>query len=74
MLKIKRLGRRSFEVYRDEIPIGIVRFLRELQQWSYRVYPSPDPSVLITERRGSVLRVLLCVEGEYCSVERDVSA
>ena len=74
MLKIKRLGRRSFEVFRDGVPVGIVRFLRDVHQWSFRPYPAPGREDEAIERRDSVLRNLLCAHGEYCAVDRGVAA
>ena len=48
MLTIKRLGRRSFEVFRLGSPVGIVRFLRDSKMWTFRPYPTPDgPNGLI---------------------------
>lgn len=74
MLKIKRLGRRSFEVFRDGAPIGIVRFLREIRQWSFTSYPGFDGDAEPRERRDSVLRNLLCARGESCRVDRSSHA
>lgn len=74
MLTIKRLGRRSFEVFRDGTPVGIVQFLKGLQQWSFRPYPAPGKESEAIERRDTVLRNLLCRPGEHCSVDRSVHA
>ena len=49
MLTIKRLGRRSFEVFRLGVPVGIVRFLKEAKVWSFRPYPTPDASSGLVE-------------------------
>lgn len=73
MLKIKRLGRRSFEVFRDGTPVGIVRFLKDVHEWSFRPYPAPGKESDALERRDSVLRNLLCAHGEYCAVDRSVN-
>ena len=40
MLTIRRLGRRSFEVFRQGSPIGIVRFMRSSKMWNFRPYPT----------------------------------
>ena len=72
MLKIKRLGRRSFEVFRHGVPVGIVRFVREVREWSFQPYPSLGREGEATERRSSVLRDLLCAQGEYCRVDRGI--
>ena len=39
MMRIKRLGRRSFEVFKNDLPIGIVRFQRDPRQWIFRKFP-----------------------------------
>ena len=38
MLTIKRLGRRSFEVFRLGVPVGVVRLLRDTKMWGNFVY------------------------------------
>lgn len=72
MLTIKRLGRRSFEVFRLGVPVGIVRFLKEAKVWSFRPYPTPDASSGLVEKSDKVLRNLLCPAGERCAVDRTV--
>lgn len=70
MMRIKRLGRRSFEVFKHDLPIGIVRFQREPRQWIFRKFPSAVDAGEQPERRGERLRQLLCANGERCVVER----
>jgi len=70
MLTIKRLGRRSFEVFRLGVPVGIVRFLKEAKVWSFRPYPTPDVSSGLVEKYDKELRNLLCPAGELCTVDR----
>ena len=70
MLTIKRLGRRSFEVFRRGSPIGIVRFMRSSKMWNFRPYPTLGDSDGLTERSDKVLRNLLCPAGERCTVDR----
>jgi len=72
MLTIKRLGRRSFEVFRLGVPVGIVRFLKEAKVWSFRPYPTPDASSGLVEKSDKGLRNLLCPAGERCTVDRTV--
>jgi hypothetical protein len=72
VLTIKRLGRRSFEVFRLGVPVGIVRFLKEAKVWSFRPYPTPDASSGLIEKSDKVLRNLLCPAGERCTVDRTV--
>ncbi len=74
MLSIKRLGRRSFEVFRRDIPIGIVHFLRDSKKWSFRPYPTPNSSNGLVEKTDRVLRNLLCPSGEKCTVDRRTRA
>lgn len=74
MLKIKRLGRRSFEVFRNGAPVGLVMFLKDLHMWSFKPYPVLGREHEAVERRDGVLRNLLCPEGEYCAVDRSASA
>lgn len=74
MLSIQRLGRRSFEVFQNGMPIGLVKFLRESRQWSFRPYPTPTCHGVGEERRDPVLRNLLCPQGERCVVDRTVRA
>jgi len=69
---IKRLGRRSFEVFRLGVPVGIVRFLKEAKVWSFRPYPTPDASSGLVEKSDKGLRNLLCPAGERCTVDRTV--
>ena len=70
MLTIKRLGRRSFEVFRLGVPLGIVRFLRGSKIWSFRPYPTPVSSSCLIEKTDKLLRNLLCPSGEECTVDR----
>jgi hypothetical protein len=70
MMRIKRLGRRSFEVFKNDLPIGIVRFQRDPRQWIFRKFPSAGETGEQQERRGLRLRQLLCANGERCTVER----
>lgn len=70
MMRIKRLGRRSFEVFKQDLPIGIVRFQREPRQWIFRKFPGAVDAGEQQERRGLRLRQLLCANGERCTVER----
>lgn len=72
VLTIKRLGRRSFEVFRLGVPVGIVRFLKEAKVWSFRPYPTPDASSGLVEKSDKGLRNLLCPAGERCTVDRTV--
>lgn len=74
MLTIKRLGRRSFEVFRLGSPVGIVRFLRDSKMWTFRPYPTPDGPNDLIEKSDRVLRNLLCPGGERCTVDRTVQA
>jgi hypothetical protein len=74
MLTIKRLGRRSFEVFRLGSPIGIVRFLRPTKMWTFRPYPTPDRPNGLVEKSDRVLRNLICPGGERCTVDRVVHA
>jgi hypothetical protein len=74
MLTIKRLGRRSFEVFRLGSPVGIVRFLRDSKMWTFRPYPTPDAPNGLIEKSDRVLRNLLCPAGERCTVDRTVQA
>ena len=74
MLSIRRLGRRSFEVFRFDSPIGIVRFVRSSKKWTFRYYPTPGAENSISERTDFALRKLLCPDGEYCMVDRSLPA
>jgi hypothetical protein len=74
MLTIKRLGRRSFEVFRLGSPVGIVRFLRDSKMWTFRPYPTTDGPNGLIEKSDRVLRNLLCPAGERCTVDRTVQA
>ena len=70
MLTIKRVGRRSFEVFRHGSPIGIVRFMRSSKMWNFRPYPTLGDCNGLIERSDKVLRNLLCPAGERCTVDR----
>ena len=70
MLTIKRLGRRSFEVFRQGSPIGIVRFMRSSKMWNFRPYPTLGDCDGLIERSDKALRSLLCPAGERCTVDR----
>ena len=70
MLIIKRLGRRSFEVFHRGSPIGIVRFVRSSKMWNFRPYPTLGDSDGLIERSDKVLRNLLRPAGERCTVDR----
>ena len=70
MLTIKRLGRRSFEVFRLGVPVGIVRLLSDTKMWAFRPYPTPDEPNVIVEKSDKRLRNLLCPTGEHCAVDR----
>ena len=70
MLTIKRLGRRSFEVFRLGVPVGIVRLLSDTKMWAFRPYPTLDEPNVIVEKSDKRLRSLLCPTGERCAVDR----
>ena len=70
MMRIKRLGRRSFEVFKNDLPIGIVRFQRDPRLWIFRKFPGVAGAGEQQERRSTHLRQLLCANGERCVVER----
>ena len=70
MLTIRRIGRRSFEVFRYGVPLGIVRFLSDVKEWTFRPYPTLDEQNFLVERSDKVLRNLLCPSGERCRVDR----
>ena len=70
MLTIRRIGRRSFEVFRYGVPLGIVRFLRDVKKWTFRPYPTLDEQNFLVEKSDTVLRNLLCPSGERCTVDR----
>ena len=70
MLTIKRLGRRSFEVFRLGVPVGIVRLLSDTKMWAFRPYPTLDEPNVIVEKSDKRLRNLLCPTGERCAVDR----
>ena len=70
MLTIKRLGRRSFEVFRLGVPVGVVRLLRDTKMWIFRPYPKPDEPNVFVEKSDKRLRNLLCPAGERCAVDR----
>lgn len=74
MLTIKRLGRRSFEVFRRDVPLGIAHFVRKSKTWSFRPYPTPHSSNGLVEKTNKLLRNLLCPLGEKCTVDRGVRA
>ena len=50
MLTIRRIGRRSFEVFRYGVPLGIVRFLSDVKEWTFRPYPTLDEQNFLVER------------------------
>ena len=52
MLTIRRIGRRSFEVFRYGVPLGIVRFLSDVKEWTFRPYPTLDEQNFLVERVG----------------------
>ena len=70
MLTIRRIGRRSFEVFRYDVPLGIVRFLSDVKQWTFCPYPTLDEQNCLVEKSDRVLRNLLCPSGERCKVDR----
>ena len=70
MLTIRRIGKRSFEVFRYGVPLGIVRFLRGAKKWTFRPYPTLDEQNSLVEKSDTVLRNLLCPSGEQCTVDR----
>ena len=70
MLTIRRIGKRSFEVFRYGVPLGIVRFLRDPKKWTFRPYPTLDEQTSLVEKSDTVLRNLLCPSGEHCTVDR----
>ena len=70
MLTIRRIGKRSFEVLRYGVPLGIVRSLRGVKKWTFRPYPTLDAQNSLVEKSDTVLRNLICPSGEQCTVDR----
>ena len=70
MLTIRRIGKRSFEVLRYGVPLGIVWSLRGVKKWTFRPYPTLDAQNSLVEKSDTVLRNLICPSGEQCTVDR----